>query len=224
MVWITRAEPGASRTAARLTDMGFKPVVRPLLHIEPLVAAPPETAPDALIFTSLNAVPVWSGLSPDRDTSVLAVGETTAETARAAGFTSVRSADGDLDALAALIRADPALKGARLLHPGAETLAGDLQALVGGHARIEALPVYRAVETGAAPPEAFDAVLIHSPRAARALVAVLSPASPRNRIACAISVKAAEPLAALPLADTRIAERPDEAALLACLGKPPAAV
>ena len=35
-VWITRAEPGASRTAARLEAMGLTPIVRPLLAIQPL--------------------------------------------------------------------------------------------------------------------------------------------------------------------------------------------
>ena len=32
-VWITRAQPGAARTAARLTALGFEPVVAPLLAI-----------------------------------------------------------------------------------------------------------------------------------------------------------------------------------------------
>lgn len=126
--------------------------------------------------------------------------------------------------MAALIRADPGLKGLRLLHPGAETPAGDLAALIGGHARLETLPVYRAVETGAAPPPAFDAVLIHSPRAARALAVALSPEAAGSRVACVISANAATPLSALPFAEVRVAARPDETALLACLGKPPAAV
>ena len=204
--------------------MGLNPVIRPLLRIEPLVAAVPEAAPDGLIFTSLNAVAIWSGLSPARDIPVLVVGDATAEAARAAGFASVRSAHGDLDALAALIRADTALNGARLLHPAAETPAGDLGALIGGHARLETLPVYRAVETGDAPPPAFDAVLIHSPRAARALAGALSPEAARDRIACAISTNAASPLSALPFAEVRVADHPDETSLLACLGKPPAAV
>ena len=204
--------------------MGFEPVVRPLLRIERLPATAPAAPPDALIFTSVNGLAAWTDLSPDRATPVLTVGAATAAAARAAGFASVRSADGDIEALAAQIRADPALKSARLLHPAAETPAGDLGALIGGHARLETLPVYRAVETGAAPPEAFDAVLIHSPRAARALSATLPPAAAEGRIACTISARAAAPLTALPFAEIRIAASPDEASLLACLGKPPAAV
>ena len=204
--------------------MGFAPIVQPLLRIEHLPAIAPTTAPYALIFTSLNGVAAWTALSADRTAPVLTVGAATAGAARAAGFASVRSADGDIDALAALIRSDPALKAARLLHPSAETPAGDLDALIAGHARLVTLPVYRAVETGAAPPEAFDAVLIHSPRAARALSATLPPAAPESRTACAISANAAAPLASLPFAEIRIAASPDEASLLACLGKPPGGV
>lgn len=204
--------------------MGFTPILRPLLRIERLPATAPGAAPDALIFTSVNGAAAWADLSPDRATPVLTVGAATAEAARAAGFASVRSADGDIETLAALARSDPALTNAHLLHPAAETPAGDLGALIGDHARLETLPVYRAVETGAAPPEAFDAVLIHSPRAARALSTTVPPPAAEGRIACTISAKAAAPLSALPFAEIRIAASPDEASLLACLGKPPAAV
>lgn len=221
---MTRAEPGAARTAARLAELGFQPIVRPLLRIETLSPVAPSDRPDALVFTSVNGVAAWAPLDGDRAVPVLAVGQTTAQAARAAGFASVRSADGDLDALAALIRSDPALKGARLRHPGAETPAGDLGALIDGHAWVEPLPVYRAVQTGLGAPDAFDAVLIHSPRAARALAAVLAPDAARGRIACAISAKAAAFLADPPFAETRIAAAPDDAALLARLGKPPVAV
>lgn len=221
---MTRAEPGAARTAARLKGLGFEPLVRPLLRIEALSPAMPHATPDGLIFTSPNGVAAWARLSPDRAPLVLTVGAATAQAARDAGFARVRSADGDIHALAALIRADPGLKDARLLHPVAETPAGDLAALTAGHARIQALPIYRAIETDAAPPPDFDAVLIHSPRAAQALAAVLSLEAAEGRIACAISANAAAPLSALPFAQIRIADHPDEAALIACLGKPPAAV
>ncbi|WP_392354638.1 hypothetical protein V8F63_04600 [Brevundimonas sp. LF-1] len=37
-VWVTRAEPGAARTADRLTALGFEPVVVPLLTLAPCPA------------------------------------------------------------------------------------------------------------------------------------------------------------------------------------------
>ena len=204
--------------------MGFEPIVQSLLRIETLSPPPPATRPDVLVFTSRNGVAAWASRDADRATPVLAVGPATAEAAREAGFVAIRSADGDLDGLAALIRSDPALRGLRLRHPAAEAPAGDLGALIEGHAVVETLPVYRAVETGAVPPQAFDAVLIHSPRAARALAGVLGVGAARDRIACAISAKAAAPLEALPFAEIRVAASPDETALLARLGKPPGGV
>ncbi|PRB40785.1 uroporphyrinogen-III synthase, partial [Brevundimonas sp. MYb33] len=59
-VWITRAQPGTARTAARLTALGYEPVVAPLLTIrampEALNAAPDLTTVAALAFTSPNGV------------------------------------------------------------------------------------------------------------------------------------------------------------------------
>lgn len=211
-----------------MRTLGLTPVVAPLLRIEPVAVEIPPAPHDALVFTSPNGLAAWTAISPDRAAPVLAVGDATARAAQAAGFGVVRSAAGDLGDLGALIRSDPALKGARLLHPGAEIPAGDLNALVAGHATVRALPVYRAVSTGAQAPDGFDVVLIHSPRAGRALADALSPDQARGRQACAISAAAAAPLTALPFAAIAVAARPDEtsllAALTACLGKPPGAV
>lgn len=215
-VWITRARPGADRTAERLSLLGFTPVLAPLLVIRPLNVSPDLTGIQALAFTSRNGVKAFADLSPDRSLPVFAVGDATAASARAAGFADVRSADGDLSALAALIRAEGS--GLSILHPGAAEPAGDLAALV-DDARITSLAVYEALETGTAAPEAWDAVLIHSPRAARALAATVDPEQAKTRLALTISEAAAAPLATLPFAEVRIAEAPTENALLATLGK-----
>ena len=222
-VWITRAEPGASRTAARLRDMGLKPVIQPLLALENLTP----TVPDldrfaALAFTSLNGVAAFAALTLRRDRPVFAVGDATAQAARDAGFVSVRSASGDMNALARLIAAE--LRDADLLAPQAETPAGDLAAelaAVGARAvRLERLAAYRAVPAAAATPPRFDAVLVHSPRAGEALAAL--NLTPRGRAALlaavivCISPAAAAPLAALVLAPT-VSATPDETTLLAPL-------
>lgn len=221
-VWITRAAPGAERTADRLTALGFTPLAAPLLTIRPLEVTPDLKGVQALAFTSRNGVAAFADRSPDRTLPVFAVGDATAAAARTAGFTDVRSADGDLAALAALIRIEG--PGLTILHPRAARPAGDLAALVGAAAQITPLAVYDAVETDVAPPEAWDAVLIHSPRAARALAARLTPDAAPNRVASAISPAAAEPLSALPFGEIRVAATPTETALLATLGKPGASV
>ena len=216
-VWVTRAHPGADRTAERLKAQGLTPVVVPLLTLRPLNVRPVLKGIEALAFTSRNGVAAFAELSSVPAMPVFAVGDATATAAREAGFTDVRSAGGDLYALAALIRAEAT--GLSVLHPAATEPAGDLAALVGDAARIETLAVYEARETGAAPPETWDAVMIHSPRAARALSAGLLFA-PGDRIAITISPAAAEPLASLGFAEIRVASAPTETSLLAALGKP----
>ena len=98
-VWITRAEPGAARTAARLRDMGFEPIVAPLLAIEQLTPPVPDLATfAALAFTSVNGVAAFAALTPGRDLPVFAVGDATAQAALDAGFADVRSIAGGIEA------------------------------------------------------------------------------------------------------------------------------
>ena len=225
-VWITRAQPGAARTAARLTALGFTPVVAPLLTLRPLPdaldAAPDLSTVAALAFTSPNGVAAFAALTPElRALPVFAVGDATAEAARAAGFHDARSAAGDVHDLARLIAASP-IQGL-ILAPGAREPAGDLPALLPDH-NIQRLPVYAAEETDATPPADFDAVLVHSPRAARALAATLTPQTAGQHLAVCISAAAAAPLAALGFAEIRIADAPDEASMLTALGKSVSAV
>ncbi|MFS0711086.1 uroporphyrinogen-III synthase [Brevundimonas phoenicis] len=225
-VWVTRAEPGAARTADRLTALDFTPLVAPLLTLAPLPesldAAPDPAAVAALALTSPNGVEAFAPLIPRfRDHPVFAVGDATAEAARAAGFADVRSAAGDIHALARLIAAE-APPGS-LLAPGAREPAGDLPALLPDRP-VQRLPIYAAFETHAPAPELFDAVMLHSPRAARAMVADLPRATSSGRIAICISEAAAEPLRPFDFAEIRIAAAPDEPAMLSALGKPAAPV
>jgi len=168
----------------------------------------------ALAFTSRNGVEAFAALCGERALPVFTVGDATAEAASAAGFVAVRSAAGALEDLARLLAAESA---GPVLAPGAREPAGDLPALLAGCVEVRRLPVYRAVETGVEAPSAFDAVLVHSPRAARALAA-LAPFA--GQAAVVISDAAAAALADAPGLEVRVAARPDEAALLEALGKP----
>lgn len=193
-------------------------MVAPLLAICPLPQDPPDlTVITTLAFTSANGVAAFAALTPDRTRPVFTVGDATAQAARAAGFARVQSAGGDLDRLAALLLAQGPGIGP-LLVPGAREPAGDLPALLRDRIEARALPVYSAVETGATPPAGFDAVLIHSARAARALAA-LGPFA--GQTAIALSATAAAPLGDRADLKIRLAPTPDEAALLAALGNPP---
>jgi len=222
-VWVTRAQPEAAVTAARLARLGWRPLVAPLLELRPAPGPLMLDRVAALAFTSRNGVRAFAARSDRRDLPVYAVGDRTAAAAREAGFAEVRSADGDVEALARLI-AEARPSGA-VLHPGPERPAGDLA----GRLRAAGVAARSAVLYAAAarpvPPEAAEAwpelaaVLLHSPRAAEALAAGGLP-PPGPPLLC-ISAKAAAPLRS-GFAEVRAAARPTEAALLALLGKPPA--
>lgn len=198
--------------------LGFEPVIAPLLAIRPIPQAVPDlTGITTLAFTSANGLAAFAALTPDRTRPVFTVGDATAAAARAAGFDRVQSAGGDLDRLAALLLTQGPGIGP-LLVPGAREPAGDLPALLRDRIEARALPVYEAVGTVATPPATFDAVLIHSARAARALAA-LGPFA--GQTAIALSAAAAAPLADRVDLAIRLAPTPDETALLATLGNPP---
>jgi uroporphyrinogen-III synthase len=206
-VWVTRAEPGAGRTAAKLRDLGHEAVVAPLLRTRSLPVSIELTGVGALAFTSSNGVRAFAALSSDRSLPVFAVGDATADAALKAGFGDVTSADGDVEALAALVANNRDRFTGEVLAPGAKERAGDLRG-----ARL--LAVYETVATGAELPAGVDTVLVHSPKAA----ALLARCDVSALTVLAISEAAARPLANTPLKRLAWAARPDEAALLALLG------
>jgi len=161
-VLILRPEPGASATAARARAMGLAPVVAPLFEVEPLAWSPPTgRRHDAIFFTSAHAARLGgAGLEALRCLPVYAVGEATADAARAAGFAQVHAGPADGAALLALAAADGVR---RALH-----LCGrDHMPLRHPDVEVEAQPVYAAVECGAPLDIPAGAVaLLHSPRAA----------------------------------------------------------
>jgi len=228
-VLVTRSEPGASETAQRLAGLGFEPIVEPVFEIEPIEGV---TLPafDALAFTSANGVRIFAQLNPRRDAPVFCVGARTADEARAAGFANVTSADGDVSALGLLI--GKALQpGAKLLHSGNDESRGDLAGQLKGQGIAAAFvatfraapakspgPALTAHLKGAAP---FDAILIHSPRAAKILSGFLKPDSATSGKSAPMNVAAISEAAAEPLRQiarrVEIASTPNEEALLKAL-------
>lgn len=215
-VWVTRAEPGAGETAARLRSLGWEPVVRPVLAVEPLDSDVALDGIATLAFTSRNGVAAFVARSAERALPVFTVGAATAEAAREAGFMEVRAAGGDLEALAALLDAETI---GPVLAIGPDEPSGDLAGLT-RRAAVRSLALYRTVPTEAEPPT-LDAVLIHSAKAARVVAERLTPQTAAGASLIALSAQAARPLAALAFAEVRVAGTPDEAALLAALGNPP---
>jgi len=225
-ILVTRSEPGASETAARLRAAGFEPVVEPVFAIAPIDAVIPEF--DALAFTSANGARQFARLSPRRDARVFCVGARTAQAARGTGFAEVVSADGDVHALADLI-ARKLPQAMRLLHVGNAESRGDMaeRLSAAGHtARFVA--VFRAVPVQSPGPHLaallsgearIDAAMVHSPRAAAILASFADSAGRREPLSIvAISQAAAAPLAGRA-SRVEIAATPDEASLISALAR-----
>jgi uroporphyrinogen-III synthase len=223
-VLVTRAEPGASETAARLLALDYDPVVEPvftLRHIHPDL--PPF---DALAFTSANGVRAFAKLSARRDVPVFCVGGRTLAAAQSLGFANAASANGDVAALGELIR-EKLTPVARLLHSGNEDARGDLAGQLrraGFDARFVATylaepadqpgPALAAHLAGA---ERLDAALVHSLAAGAILAGFLQKAPGARPLPLAAISEAALASAHGVLVET--AATPDEDALLAALGR-----
>ena len=220
-VWVTRAQPQAEATAERLRIMGFEPVVAPVLAIRPVADAALDLAGvNALAFTSAAGVSAFVSLlaASDRDSArelaVFAVGAATAAAARAAGFADVTSAEGDVHALEALIAAAPRRPGL-VLNPTAAEPAADLAGLLADRGlAARSVVVYETAEVAFDPPENLWGVLIHSPRAARAVARLLLTTDVSELSAFAISPAAAAPLAEREFRRIVAATFPNEATLL----------
>jgi len=222
-IWITRSEPGASETAERLVAAGHQPVVAPLLAVEPLPR--PHIDLDgvkALAFTSANGVRAFAAACADRSLRVFAVGAATATAAKAAGFRSLLSGDGDVTALASRIatRQLELRGGGVVLHPGAVEPAGDLVgALQKAGVEARSLPLYDTAPAALEPSflaaiGGFDVALVHSPKAARILAKLLKKhPAPNLRVLC-LSPAVARALGKAQVAERTAAPIPFEAALL----------
>lgn len=225
-ILVTRSEPGASETAAKLRAAGFDAHVEPVFAIAPIAAGVPEFG--ALAFTSANGARQFARLSTRRDVPVFCVGARTALAAREVGFSDVASADGDVNALATLIQRKLP-RDVKLLHAGNEESRGDLAGTLqaAGHdaafiAVFRAEPVQSpgpALAAHLAGQARFDAILIHSPRAAAIVAGFAQNARDRSPLpVVAISDAAAAPLQTLkPLVE--IASTPDEAAMISALAR-----
>ncbi|WGM37274.1 uroporphyrinogen-III synthase [Caulobacter sp. NIBR1757] len=216
LVWITRAEPGASATAGRVRAMGWTPLTAPLLEARTLADATFDlTGVAAVAFTSAQGVRAFAALTGARPPA-FTVGEATAEAARAAGFGTVRSADGDVAALAGLIAAaDPGpILHAGALHPAGD-LTGDLTAR-GLSARAVALYDTVPVDPGPALSKLrqITVVLTHSPRASALLARALTAHPAPHLRLLALSEAVAAPLRALENAKIAVAPFPNETSLL----------
>jgi uroporphyrinogen-III synthase len=230
-VLVTRPEPGAAETARQLAARGFEPVLAPALVLVNRKLDLP--AAQALLLTSRAAARALPAIP--EDLPVLAVGEATAAEARARGARDVIAAAGDAAALATLVatRLDPGA-GPLLLAVGAGYGQDLAMALRARGFRVLRRLAYEALPAPEIPAPAREAIaagrvvaaLFFSPRSALCAISLLRTAGLEamagKMLALAISPRVGEAArrALSPLAwrEIRIAQRPDQAALLELLG------
>ena len=225
---VTRPEPGATETVARLEALGFQAVPAPVMSIKRMPASLPASGlVTAVLVTSGQAVPA---LPADyRCLPLFAVGDATATRAKQAGFADVTSAAGDAGDLADAVRASVRPGTTLLLVTGrglGQTLAGSLR--MAGYAVIRR-SVYRPAPIRRLTSPAIDALrsgrlhaamFFSADSAARFAVMVERAALQDiigNSDAVAISQATAVALQSLPWRRILVATRPNQDAMLALL-------
>jgi uroporphyrinogen-III synthase len=216
---VTRPEPDASETAARLRALDIEAVVDPLLRSVTLsTTLPPAEGFAALAITSANALRALHdrGEIPRLQTlPVYAVGDKSAAVARDLGFAQVVSAEGNLDDLVALL-AHAGVDGP-VLYPTARHQAGDLAKALATHGvMVIAAAVYemQPAERLTTDIAAFDGALFYSRRTAETF-ARLAPETDRARpgMLC-LSEAVAAPLMAAHFVRVSLADHPSEEAMM----------
>jgi uroporphyrinogen-III synthase len=225
---VTRPEPDAQATLARLDALGIQATMAPVMVRQTLDASlPPADGFTAMVLTSANAVRSLADrkvLEQYRHLPVFAVGDRTAREASDAGFERVSSAAGALQDLinAMTIARVPG----PIFYPTGKHQSADLaKALAPLGAMVVTAKIYDMVATDALPAEVLaelggeiGAVLAYSRRSAE-IFASLAADLPRDRrsnlaMLC-LSEAVAEPLLEARFSRISLADRPDEDAMMA---------
>jgi uroporphyrinogen-III synthase len=237
-ILVTRPLPDGEATARALRAKGFAVVLAPMLRFEPVAFHDDsDTRYGGVIATSANAlraIETRLAGSPLLKLPLFAVGEHTAEAARAAGFAQVISANSDAEGLRerilAAVKAKTLKKTSPLLYLAGADLARDLPGELGRRGfTVVTQTTYRMVAVAHLPEEArkafaadeVEAVLHYSRRSARAFIEAVREAgveiSALSLPQYCLSAGIATVLRDAGATRVVIAATPDETALLAAL-------
>ncbi|MGB0907332.1 MAG: uroporphyrinogen-III synthase [Maricaulaceae bacterium] len=215
-IWITRSQPGAEQSAAAFKNVGFTPLIAPLLEITPpktIPALPPDDA--VLIFTSKNGVNAFCTQASSRDWPVVTVGDATAELARSYGFSNIRSADGRGSDIPVMLASDPATN--RLyVHVSGSHVRGDIVGALQRQGRKARRDIYYQ----STPVERFPDINLHdiefivfySPMTAQTFVGFMADTA--HITAISLSPDIDDVLAPLDFTKRYVADKPTQNALL----------
>ncbi len=228
---ITRPLEDAEPLAALLAERGIETALEPLMSIIDSDAPDPDlSGVQAVLITSANGIRAFAWRVAGRDIAVCAVGDASARAARDLGFGDVTSASGDVEALAAMVKADRDPDAGALLHVAGTHVAGDLSGLLEAAGfEVPRAVLYEARAAGSLSAETRDAmeagtldgVLLFSPRTAGLFAELVTGAgvseSCRNLIAYCLSPAVAEKAQSLGWRDVVVATEPSQEALLRTL-------
>jgi uroporphyrinogen-III synthase len=244
-VLVTRPHPDNEATAAALRAQGFDVLLAPMLRFEPVAFSDDaELRCGAVIVSSANALrAIESSPAVDRllPLPLFAVGERTAQAARAAGFRDVSVAAGDAPALRDLVvaaaRSKTLKKADTLLYLAGADLAGDLAGELGERGfSVVTWTTYRMIPVERLPREVCDAfaanrieaVLHYSRRSARAFLEAVRAAgleiSALALAQCCISEPVASILRDVGARQVPVAREPNENGLFEALKRALAAL
>jgi uroporphyrinogen-III synthase len=227
-ILVTRPLEDGREIAARLAERGHQALLAPLLEPRfqdgPLLEEQGGELENvqALLATSANGIRAFIRRSARRDLPVFAVGPQTAKQAREAGFSDVRSADGDAKDLAEATRRWATPDGV-LLHVSAQDAPGALaESLTASGFSVRRCALYAIEPARALSPDAetalrqgtLDAAMFFSPRTA-GIFGALTDTLPTERLtAFCISPATAQALTPSRFAQVAVATRPNQDAML----------
>jgi len=232
---VTRPDEDASATIAALEAAGHVALAAPLLTIHALdEAIVPDEKWQAVLITSANgarAIGTHACFAALKSVPVLAVGAASAEAARDMGFSSVVSAQGNVETLTQLALLRLRAEAGPLLHVAGSVTAGDLKGgLEAQGFSVVRVVLYEAVASDYLPEVAraaleggrIDGVLFYSPRTAARFVTLVRAAGLERSLAAVtaycLSRPVAEALDGVTFCDIRVSDEPTQAALLSLLG------
>lgn len=231
-VWVTRPQPGAEQTAARLEALGYEAFVAPLTEI---VGVPADVSPladcAALVFTSANGARFFPSDAAKALLSkpVFAVGQATADAVHALGFLTIVIGDSDASSLAPLIAErteDGDAIGYITGFQRTGTLEQSLAALNRKAVLVEVYDTKKVSQITYDKSSFFEtaaprAILIYSQLSAEVLVSMVASGAIVQNIEnaryIAISPRVADVLAPLGTDQIDVAAMPNEAAMFAAL-------
>ncbi len=235
---LTRSKEDAAPTLEALESAGHSVAHEPLLTIVsgPDAGAEPDIVLDgvqALLATSANSVRAIRRWDRAKALPLLAVGPRTAQTARDLGFARVDEAGGDVEKLAELAAEKLDAGLGPVLHVAGKVRAGDLKGLLEAqNFTVKRVVLYEAEAAKRFSDEArialeaghITGVLFYSPRTAEIFLELVRAAGLdavlAGLTAYCLSANIADRLQGSNWKAIEIADRPDDAAMLALLPEP----